>query len=130
MLTEDDRTKILAGRASPANPQYQVRLFCTSEAYYSPPYSSYPSWRPNTANCQPAGPAYVEFPAQSEVRVNGQLLSVNLRGIKKKEGSTMPPDLSKPPGTSPVPALNMGATYTNRAELVYTNSPEKVRSAG
>jgi hypothetical protein len=87
--------------------------------------TSYPAWRANTAVTQPLGPAFVEFPTQSEVRVNGQLLNVNLKGIKKKEGSTMPPDLSKPPASMNVPALNLTASYTNRAELIYTNSTEK-----
>jgi len=121
-LNDHKRQLLLDARNDATKPQYQLRLFCTSENFFSLPVSSYPYGR--VATNQPFGPAPVEFPTTSELKLNHTPLNVNLRGIKKKEGSTVPPDLGKT--VNGLKALNLDAHATNRVELVYINS-DKVR---
>jgi len=89
--------------------KYQLRLFCTSSAFYSPTLSSF---RPN------AGPCLVEFPPTCEVRVNNVQLSANLKGLKKKPGTAPPPDLSK--------YIRL-TTANNKVEMIYVNSQQPVQ---
>lgn len=120
-LSEDQRQLLLDSRNDPTKPQYQLRLYCTSETYFSLPVSSYPYARQSTQiGNQPFGPAPVEFPQTSEVKLNNMALNANLRGIKKKEGSTVPPDLNR--GMNGLKALDLRPHGTNRVELVYINS--------
>ncbi|KAJ7071082.1 PINIT domain-containing protein [Mycena amicta] len=88
------------------SPKYQLRLFCTSSAFYSPNITSF---RPTV------GPCLVEFPPTCEVRVNNVQVNANLKGLKKKPGTAPPPDLGKyvRTGTSP-----------NRVEMIYVNSQQ------
>ncbi|KAI0361523.1 hypothetical protein OH77DRAFT_1585612 [Trametes cingulata] len=87
------------------SPKYQLRLYCTSSTFYSPPG---PFRSPVTAPCP------IEFPPTCEVRVNGVQLNANLKGLKKKPGTAPPPDLGK----SVRPGQN------NRVEMIYVNSQQ------
>jgi len=60
---------------SPTN-HYRLALFCTQ------------SDRVHFGNC------VVEFPAHTEIRVNGTVIQANVRGIKNKPGTINPPDLT------------------------------------
>lgn len=64
-----------------------MRLYCTSASFYN-------LGRPVVA---PDGKpdCLVEFPPTTEIRVNGQTLTANTRGLKKKPGTAPPPDLGK-----------------------------------
>lgn len=73
------------------------------------------------------GPQEVSFPHQSELKVNGDDVKANLRGLKNKPGSTRPVDITpflrlKPP------------SYVNTVEFTYaltqkvgSNSPSDTR---
>ena len=98
----------------PQSPKYQLRLYCTSSAYYTPP-GQFRS--PATTPCP------IEFPPTCEVRVNGQALNANLKGLKKKPGTAPPPDIGK--------NVRQAQNASNRVEMIYVNSqqptPAKVR---
>jgi hypothetical protein len=116
-------TELGCFRSASAGSNYQIRLFCCSEDYYSPgtayPYGAAKPY-------QPRGPAPVEFPPVCEVRLNGQMITANLRGIKKKEGTVNPPNLSDLKKGSGVEfAMNLAPGAINRVELAYANT-EKV----
>ncbi|KAI0778270.1 PINIT domain-containing protein [Trametes elegans] len=87
--------------------RYQLRLYCTSSAFYSPPG---PFRSPVTAPCP------IEFPPTCEVRVNGVQLSANLKGLKKKPGTAPPPDLGK--------SVRQVYNQANRVEMIYVNSQQ------
>ncbi|KAI0639487.1 PINIT domain-containing protein [Trametes polyzona] len=105
-LTQD----IVAKLNSPS-PKYQLRLYCTSSTFYTPPG---PFRSPITAPCP------IEFPPTCEVRVNGVQLSANLKGLKKKPGTAPPPDLGK--------ATRLVHAQTNRVEMIYVNSQQPTTS--
>ncbi|KAI0756915.1 PINIT domain-containing protein [Daedaleopsis nitida] len=89
------------------SPKYQLRLYCTSSTYYTPP----------GAFRSPAStPCPIEFPPTCEVRVNGTQLNANLKGLKKKPGTAPPPDLGK--------LVRMTQSSTNRVEMIYVNSQQ------
>ncbi|KIP11381.1 hypothetical protein PHLGIDRAFT_114515 [Phlebiopsis gigantea 11061_1 CR5-6] len=96
-------TDVLAKLES-TSPRYQLRLYCTSSTYHAPAGS----FR------APSGPCPIEFPPTCEVRVNGQALTANLKGMKKKPGTAPPPDIGK--------HVRMSSTASNRIEMVYVNS--------
>lgn len=77
---------------------------------------------------QPLGPAPVEFPMQSEVRINNIAVSANLRGIKKKEGTVMPPNVGATKNSFGILALDLATSARNTVDLVYINT-EKVCAA-
>jgi len=56
-------------------------------------------------------PSDIAFPAQVDLRVNSETYSGNLRGIKKKPGTTRPADITN--------LLRKIANYTNNISLVY-----------
>lgn len=53
----------------------------------------------------------VAFPHQSELRVNGDEIKANLRGLKNKPGSTRPVDVTS--------ALRLRSNYMNNIEFTY-----------
>lgn len=53
----------------------------------------------------------VAFPHQSELRVNGDEIKANLRGLKNKPGSTRPVDITS--------ALRLKRDYMNNIEFTY-----------
>lgn len=53
----------------------------------------------------------VAFPHQSELRVNGDEIKANLRGLKNKPGSTRPVDITN--------ALRLRSNYMNNIEFTY-----------
>ena len=89
------------------SPKYQIRLYCTSSAHYTPP-GQFRS--PVTTPCP------IEFPPTCEVRVNGQTLTANLKGLKKKPGTAPPPDIGK--------HVRQTQNATNRVEMIYVNSQQ------
>ena len=110
-----------------ADPQYQLRLFCTTDDYYNPPHFGHGRYIPG--GIQPRGAAPVEFPTACEAKINGQTIGANkLKGIKKREGSTAPPDLDVKVGASSG-ALDLRLGYTNRLELIYVNT-ERIHKVG
>ncbi|KAL0951264.1 hypothetical protein HGRIS_007978 [Hohenbuehelia grisea] len=91
-------------------PNYQVRLFCTSSTFWT---STPSTFRTNSVLCP------VEFPATCEVRVNGMPLTANLKGLKKKPGTAPPPDITK---------FIRGGNTPNRIEMVYVNSQQPAQT--
>lgn len=67
-----------------------------------------------TDSIRPGMLSLVEFPPQSELRVNGHFVNANLRGMRKQAGTTRPPDITK--------YLQMNALVHQRAELAYANT--------
>jgi len=53
----------------------------------------------------------IAFPHQCELKVNGDEVKTNLRGLKNKPGSTRPADITK--------MLRLKPTYTNNLEFTY-----------
>ncbi|TEB35206.1 hypothetical protein FA13DRAFT_1762980 [Coprinellus micaceus] len=86
---------------------YQLRLFCTSSTFHN---SATPAAFRNTL-----APCPIEFPPTCEVRINGTLLTANVKGLKKKPGTAPPPDLGK--------CVRWNSTQ-NRLEMVYVNSTQ------
>ena len=56
----------------------------------------------------------VAFPHQSEIKVNGGEVKVNLRGLKNKPGSTRPVDITKE-----LRLKSSNQHYQNTVELTY-----------
>lgn len=111
-LSEAQRTLLAKSKESPANPQYQLRLYCTSDTNY------------NQLRAQANQfPAPVEFPGTCEVKLNGVTLSANTKGIKKQPGTAPPVNLT--PKSGPAVVLTPGAT--NRAEVIYINTDKARR---
>lgn len=92
-------------RASTANPQYQVRLYCTNEDYFNPH---------RTSSSQV--PAPIDFPATCEIKLNYINVPANTKGIKKQVGTASPVDLAK--GGK----LDITAGAINRLEVIYVNT--------
>ncbi|KLO17060.1 hypothetical protein SCHPADRAFT_822182 [Schizopora paradoxa] len=90
------------------NTKYQLRLFCTTSTFYTPPSPN--SFR--TVN----QPCPIEFPATCEVRINNVALTANLKGIKKKPGTAPPANI-----TSDTRKI---AGSPNRIDIVYVNSSQ------
>ncbi|GAA5828078.1 hypothetical protein JCM11251_005720 [Rhodosporidiobolus azoricus] len=109
-LTEAQRTLLSKARESKANPQYQVRVYCTSDQFFT-------GGRP----LQNQFPAPIEFPPSAEIKLNSAIVPANVKGIKKQPGTAPPVNLSGAKGVT----LNMGAATTNRVEVAYV-STEKV----
>lgn len=66
------------------------------------------------------GPQDIQFPHQSEIKVNGEDIKHNLRGLKNKPGSTHPVDIT--------PFLRLKqSNYTNNVEFTYALT-NKVRN--
>ncbi|OTA07389.1 hypothetical protein A9Z42_0082730 [Trichoderma parareesei] len=59
----------------------------------------------------------VAFPHQSELRVNGDEIKANLRGLKNKPGSTRPVDITN--------ALRLKRDYMNNIEFTYALTTKK-----
>ncbi|GAA5821657.1 hypothetical protein JCM10212_004313 [Sporobolomyces blumeae] len=106
-LTEVQRKLIDKARESPSNPQYEVRLYCTSDNNYS-------VGRPHASQF----PAPVEFPQTCEIKLNGTTLNVNTKGIKKQPGTVPPVNLSSKKG----PSVQTGTGQLNRVEVIYINT--------
>lgn len=66
----------------------------------------------------------VAFPHQSELRVNGDEIKANLRGLKNKPGSTRPVDITN--------ALRLRGNYMNNIEFTYalTNRVSWIAGSG
>ncbi|GAA5871066.1 hypothetical protein JCM8547_005348 [Rhodosporidiobolus lusitaniae] len=110
MLTEAQRALINKAKESPSNPQYQVRLYCTSDSNWS-----------LTRQAAYQFPAPIEFPPSAEIRLNGVTLAANVKGIKKQPGTAPPVDLTG----AKEKAINLAAGAYNRVEVAYINT-EKV----
>ncbi|GAA97922.1 uncharacterized protein L969DRAFT_96300 [Mixia osmundae IAM 14324] len=111
-LQESHRQLILDGRANPANPQYQMRLFATSEDFYAG--TSYPHPSRVTEPCP------IDFPTTCEIKMNSFLCDANTRGLKKRPGSAPPAHLGSVRGQA-----NPAVTYANRVEFIYVNTEKK-----
>lgn len=57
------------------------------------------------------GPQDISFPHSSELKVNGGEVKANLRGLKKKPGSTRPVDITN--------YLRLKGSYVNNVEFTY-----------
>ncbi|RDA92592.1 hypothetical protein CP533_0938 [Ophiocordyceps camponoti-saundersi (nom. inval.)] len=75
---------------------YRVMLFCAA---------------------QPSGVQDISFPHQSELKVNGQEIKANMRGLKNKPGSTRPVDITH--------ALRLKHNHTNNVEYTYALTSKK-----
>ncbi|GAA5923708.1 uncharacterized protein JCM15063_003737 [Sporobolomyces koalae] len=106
-LTEVQRTLINRARESPSNPQYEVRLYCTSDNNYS-------IGRPHASQF----PAPIEFPQICEIKLNNVLVNANTKGIKKQPGTTPPVNLSSKKG----PSVMTAPGQLNRVEVAYSNT--------
>lgn len=94
-------------KESKANPQYQVRLYCTSDTNYN-------QVRPQAVQF----PAPIEFPAACEVKLNGVTVPANTKGIKKQPGTAPPVNLS----AVKAPSVQTTGSGYNSVDLVYTNT--------
>lgn len=86
--------------------KYQLRVYCTSSAFYNAPTP----FRPTPANSE----APIEFPNTCELRVNNVNLHAQTKGLKKKPGTAPPANLGA--------AVRLNASATNRVEMVYCNN--------
>ncbi len=59
-------------------------------------------------------PQVIEFPTQAELRVNGEIVSANLKGVRKQAGTTRPPDITK--------HIQKNNVVFQRIELAYANT--------
>lgn len=113
-LNDDQRAKLSS--QSPTQPKYQLRLYCTSSAFYAPPTA----WAP--ANPNVTYP--IEFPSTCDIRINGIALLENYRGLKKKPGTAPPLFMKKD--------VHYKMTGMNKVEFVHINGTmpfvSKVRS--
>jgi hypothetical protein len=109
----DGRSK--TSRASKDNPQYQVRLYCTSEDHFTPN-------RPPHASAL----APTDFPGTCELKLNGFPVQGNTKGIKKVAGSAPPVDLTGA-GAGKAFKLAPGTGTSNRVEVVYVNTDKVSR---
>lgn len=107
-FTEAQRALLAKAKESPSNPQYQVRLYCTSDVNWS-------MQRP-TAN---QFPAPIEFPGTCEIKLNGVTVPANTKGIKKQPGTAPPVNLSSGKGGATVLTT---AGSTNKVEVIYINT--------
>ncbi|KAM0256165.1 hypothetical protein ACHAQJ_005142 [Trichoderma viride] len=64
-----------------------------------------------------SGVQEVAFPHQSELRVNGDEIKANLRGLKNKPGSTRPVDITN--------SLRLRTNYMNNIEFTYALTNKK-----
>ncbi|KAI0887413.1 PINIT domain-containing protein [Annulohypoxylon maeteangense] len=64
------------------------------------------------------GPQEIQFPHQAELKVNGEDIKHNLRGLKNKPGSTHPVDITQHLRLKP-------STYTNNIEFTYALTSKK-----
>lgn len=85
---------------------YKVLLFCGKQILV------------NASCTNQRSPATVEFPSTCEVKVNGQLLSINLKGTKKSSAKVSPPDLNKDNKFTSMTGV------MNKVEIVYTNASQ------
>ncbi|GAA5857975.1 hypothetical protein JCM9279_005132 [Rhodotorula babjevae] len=106
-LTEAQRALIAKSNESPSNPQWQVRLYCTSDTNYNQLRSHVNQF-----------PAPVEYPGVCEIKINGVTIAANTKGIKKQPGTAPPVNLSPKAGT----ALSLAPGAPNRAEVHYINT--------
>ncbi|GAA6021539.1 hypothetical protein JCM11491_006479 [Sporobolomyces phaffii] len=106
-LTEAQRMLINKARESPDNPQFEVRLYCTSD-------NNYAIGRPHASQF----PAPIEFPQASEIKLNNVTVNANTKGIKKQPGTTPPVNLSSKKG----PTVLTGPGQLNKVEIIYTNT--------
>jgi hypothetical protein len=65
-----------------------------------------------------SGPLDITFPQSSELKVNGGDIKANLRGLKKKPGSTLPVDITD--------QLRLRTNYVNNVDFTYALT-KKVR---
>lgn len=65
---------------------------------------------------------------QSEARINNCAVAANLRGVKKKEGTVMPPNVGNTKNNLGALALDLSPSGRNTVDLVYVNT-EKVCGA-
>ncbi|KAF9646128.1 hypothetical protein BDM02DRAFT_3271223 [Thelephora ganbajun] len=100
-LTPEQRQKLDSTMS-----KYQLRLYCTSSTFYSSIFQI------------PRGPCQMEFPPACEVRVNNMQMQANLKGLKKKPGTTPPPDLGR--------LVKMSPGAANRLDMIYVNSQQPV----
>lgn len=112
-LSPDQKTKLSQSQTNSSNPQYRLRLFCTSDKYFNHPQLSSPH-----APILP--PAPTEFPTTCELKFNSITISANVRGLKNQPGTAPPPDLSTN-GT----AINMKEFAMNRVDVIYTNTDKR-----
>ncbi|KAJ8514698.1 hypothetical protein ONZ45_g7791 [Pleurotus djamor] len=104
LLTGEDAAKLNL-------PDYQVRLYCTSSMFYTPQPAAFRT--PTATELAP-----IEFPQTCEVRVNGVLLTANLKGLKKKPGTAPPPDIG---------SLLRRGNIQNNIEMIYVNGQQPVQ---
>ncbi|PHH62421.1 hypothetical protein CDD81_7140 [Ophiocordyceps australis] len=75
---------------------YRIMVFCAAES---------------------TGTQDVAFPHQAELKVNGDDIKANLRGLKNKPGSTRPVDITS--------ALRLKPNYSNNVEFLYALTSKK-----
>nr|GAT49519.1 predicted protein [Mycena chlorophos] len=101
-------------------PTHQLRLFCTSSAFYDP--SSAPSPRTQTTTKNNLD-LPIEFPSTCEVFINDtQLKSSLLKGMKRQPGTAPPPDLRVGSGLDGGLRAGLGAENVNKVKMLYVNS--------
>lgn len=82
-----------------SNESYRVYLFCTA------------------TDSAAFGLALIEFPVHIDLKVNGQHLNANTRGLKKKPGTAPPVDITS--------LLFMDSRLINKIEMIYANTEKR-----
>lgn len=84
------------------DPNARVMVFCAADSYQGPSRES-----------------EITFPHNVELKVNGDEVKANLRGLKNKPGSTRPADVTN--------FIRKKANYPNLVEMIYALT-NKVRT--
>lgn len=66
-------------------------------------------------------PADISFPSQIEIKVNGNDIKANLRGIKNKPGSTRPADITDLVHKKPLYENTLTITYALTTKVITTS---------
>ncbi|EGG03529.1 uncharacterized protein MELLADRAFT_90133 [Melampsora larici-populina 98AG31] len=114
-ISQDQRSKLSQSQANSSNPQYRLRLFCTSEKHFNHPQY-------NAPHAPILPPAPIEFPTTCELKCNSITIPANVRGLKNQPGTAPPPDLGSTGNGS---VINIKEYGTNRIDVIYTNTDRK-----
>ena len=96
-LNDETRTKLQSSNC-------QIRLYCTTSSFYTP----------GTGSVWSSQMCPIEFPPVCELRMNGNVISANTRGMKKKPGTAPPVDLGK----------HLKTIGLNRIDMTYVNNSQ------
>ncbi|KAF7296222.1 hypothetical protein HMN09_01091200 [Mycena chlorophos] len=124
-LTSAQLAKLRPASGSASTPPtHQLRLFCTSSAFYDPSSRTQNATKNNLD-------LPMEFPSTCEVFINDtQLKSSLLKGMKRQPGTAPPPDLRVGNGSDGGLRAGAGAENVNKVKMLYVNTTPAGTYAG